>query len=187
LSSSAKALLKLGLLTEFRISQSNRIDTAAHRPTGLGLAVAGRQTQNDLRAHGLSHASAPSSASTVQHFSLRRRNHDTFRHPLFLQQPPINNQCNGTLEFPGCEQELSRCLCGSEAVPRYCVLVKQSVDPDSRLWLLHFRCSNRAPEYLSLSRSSSMRRHRSAVAAERVSARILQVRLSRPQPSFSGD
>src|SRR6516225_12446899 len=39
--------------------QSNRIDTAAHRPTGLGLSVAGRQTQNDLRAHGLNHASAP--------------------------------------------------------------------------------------------------------------------------------
>src|SRR6516225_451339 len=37
--------------------QSNRIDTAAHRPTGLVLTVAGRQTQNDLRAHGLSHAS----------------------------------------------------------------------------------------------------------------------------------
>jgi hypothetical protein len=77
--------------------QSNRIDTAAHPPTGLGLTVAGRQTQNDLRAHGLSHASAPSSGSTLQHFSLRRRNHDTFRHPLFLQQPPVNNQCNSAL------------------------------------------------------------------------------------------
>ena len=51
--------------------QSNGIDTAAHRPTGLGLTVAGRQTQNDLRAHGPSHASAPSSGSTLQHFSLR--------------------------------------------------------------------------------------------------------------------
>src|SRR4029077_8562108 len=77
--------------------QSNRIDTAAHRPTGLGLTVAGRQTQYDLRAHGLSHASAPSSSSTLQHFSLRRRNHDTFRHPFFLPQPHINNQCNSAL------------------------------------------------------------------------------------------
>src|SRR6516225_2030358 len=84
--------------------QSNRIDTAAHRPTGLGLTVAGRQTQNDLRAHGLSHASAPSSGSTLQHFSLRRRNHDTFRHPFFLQQPPINNQCNSALELTSKQQ-----------------------------------------------------------------------------------
>jgi hypothetical protein len=48
--------------------QSNRIDAAAHCSTGLRLTVAGRQTQN-LRAHGLSHASAPSSGSTFQHFS----------------------------------------------------------------------------------------------------------------------
>jgi hypothetical protein len=33
--------------------QSNRVDAAAHPPTGMGLTVAGRQTQNDLRAHGL--------------------------------------------------------------------------------------------------------------------------------------
>src|SRR4029077_11552938 len=46
---------------------------------------------------GLSHASAPSSSSTLQHFSLRRRNHDTFRHPFFLPQPHINNQCNSAL------------------------------------------------------------------------------------------
>src|SRR5258708_36781549 len=77
--------------------QSNRIDTATHRPTGLGLTVASRQTQNDLRPHGLSHASAPSSSSTLQHFSLRRRNHDTFRPPFFLPQPPINNPCNSAL------------------------------------------------------------------------------------------
>ena len=33
--------------------QSNRIDTAAHPPTGLGLTVAGRQTQNDfIKADG---------------------------------------------------------------------------------------------------------------------------------------
>src|SRR5262249_39606120 len=88
--------------------QSNRIDTAAHRPTGLGLTVAGRQTQNDLRAHGLSHASAPSSGSTLQHFSLRRRNYDTFRHPLFLQQQPINNQCNSALGIARDDQKARR-------------------------------------------------------------------------------
>src|SRR6516162_6708230 len=77
--------------------QSNRIDTAAHRPTGLGLTVAGRQTQNDLRAHGLSHASDRSSGATRQHFSRRRRNHATFRPPLFMQQSPINNRWTGGL------------------------------------------------------------------------------------------
>ena len=77
--------------------QSNGIDAAAHRPTGMRLTVAGRQTQNDLRAHGLSHAAVPSSGSTLQYFSLRRRNHDTFRHPFFLPKPHINNQCNSAL------------------------------------------------------------------------------------------
>ena len=77
--------------------QSNRIDAAAHCSTGLRLTVAGRQTQNDLRAHGLSHAAVPSSGSTLQYFSLRRRNHDTFRHPSFLPRLPINNQCNSAL------------------------------------------------------------------------------------------
>jgi hypothetical protein len=79
------------------LPQSNRIDAAAHRPTGMRLTVAGRQTQNDLRAHGLSHASAPSSGSTLQHFSFRRRNHNTFRHPFFLPRSPIKNQCNSAL------------------------------------------------------------------------------------------
>ena len=96
--------------------QSNRIDTAAHRSTGLGLTVAGRQTQNDLRARGLSHASASTSGSTLQHFSLRRRNHDTFRHPLFLQQQPINNQCNSALVL------LAAGL-GSVIIPRFWLLV----------------------------------------------------------------
>ena len=77
--------------------QSNGIDAAAHRPTGMRLTVAGGQTQNDLRAHGLSHASVPSSGSTLQYFSFRRRNHDTFRHPFFLPQPHIKNQCNRAL------------------------------------------------------------------------------------------
>ena len=82
--------------------QSNGIDAAAHRPTGMRLTVAGRQTQNDLRAHGLSHAAVPSSGSTLQYFSLRRRNHDTFRHPFFLPKPHINNQCNSALAARNC-------------------------------------------------------------------------------------
>src|ERR1700746_2154054 len=77
--------------------QSNRVDAAAHRPTGMRLSVACRYTQNDFRAHGLSHAPAPSSGSTLQYFSFRRRNHDTLRHPFFLSQSPIRNQCNSTL------------------------------------------------------------------------------------------
>jgi hypothetical protein len=81
--------------------QSNGIDAAAQRPTGMRLTVAGRQTQNDLRAHGLSHAAVSSSGSTLQYFSFRRRNHDTFRHPFFLPQPHINNQCNSALVLVG--------------------------------------------------------------------------------------
>src|SRR4029077_9850228 len=39
----------------------------------------------------------PSSGSTLQHFSFRRRNHNTFRHPFFLPRSPIKNQCNSAL------------------------------------------------------------------------------------------
>src|SRR6516164_984129 len=79
--------------------QSNCIDAAARRPTALRLTVASCQTQNDLRAHSLSHTSASSSGSTLQHFSFLRRNHDAFRHPFFIPQLPITNQCNSALEI----------------------------------------------------------------------------------------
>jgi hypothetical protein len=74
--------------------QLNRIGAAGDCSTGLRLTVAGSQIQTIFEHMALSHASAPSSAPA---FSFRRRNHDTFKIPVFLRRTPITNQCNSAL------------------------------------------------------------------------------------------